>query len=86
MSVPSLDKSVDIPNEVPYDCSVLWKEITVYLDLSFRWRINVEITLTVVVLPAPFGPRRPNSSPFFTSKEIPSSASLLLNVYRVALL
>jgi len=32
--------------------------------------VNPEIIRIVVVFPAPFGPRKPTISPFFTSKEM----------------
>ena len=36
---------------------------------------SVQRILIVVVLPAPFGPRKPNVSPTVTSKSIPRTAS-----------
>ena len=39
-------------------------------------RSRVVIILMVVVLPAPFGPSMPNSSPLFTSKEMWSTANV----------
>src|SRR5262245_37072383 len=38
-------------------------------------RASVHSTLIVVVLPAPFGPRKPNTSPGATSKLTPRTAS-----------
>ena len=35
---------------------------------------NVDNILTVLLFPAPFGPRRPNISPKFTEKETPEIA------------
>ena len=35
----------------------------------------------VVDLPAPFGPRKPSTSPRSTVKEMPSTARLALNVF-----
>src|SRR5262245_57072528 len=40
-------------------------------------RTSVAIVLIVVVLPAPFGPRRPNTSPAPTEKDTPSTARTL---------
>ena len=37
--------------------------------------------LMVVVLPAPFGPRKPKTSPSFTEKEMPSTAVRVLNCF-----
>ncbi len=37
--------------------------------------ISVPSVLTVVVLPAPFGPRKPNTSPYATSNETSSKAT-----------
>jgi hypothetical protein len=39
------------------------------------------IIFMVVVLPAPFGPRNPKTSPFFTEKAIPSTAMVLPKVF-----
>ena len=39
-------------------------------------RVNPSIISSVVVLPAPFGPRIPNVSPGATSKETPSTATV----------
>jgi hypothetical protein len=35
----------------------------------------------VVVFPAPFGPRNPKASPFFTQNLIPSTATVLPKVF-----
>src|SRR5260221_14068530 len=43
---------------------------------------SVVSILTVVVLPAPFGPRTPNSSPGSTSNEMPWTASTSLSFRR----
>jgi hypothetical protein len=37
---------------------------------------RVEMMDIVVDLPAPLGPRRPNTSPLFTSKLMPSTAAI----------
>ena len=42
-------------------------------------RMRVQSIRTVVVLPAPFGPRNPNTSPALTVKEMPSTAVNDLN-------
>ncbi len=42
-------------------------------------RMSVQSIRTVVVLPAPFGPRNPNISPELTVKEMPSTAVNALN-------
>ena len=41
--------------------------------------MSVESMLMVVVFPAPLGPRKPNISPLFTSKEMLSTAVTVLN-------
>ena len=43
---------------------------------------SVQSMLIVVVLPAPFGPRKPNTSPGATSKSTPLTASVLPYVLR----
>ena len=42
-------------------------------------RSNVDSMFSVVVLPAPLGPRKPKISPWFTVKLMPSTALMLLS-------
>jgi hypothetical protein len=55
---------------------MLYPAISAEPEVGLR---SVESMLMVVVLPAPFGPRKPKSSPVATEKEIPSTAVKLPN-------
>jgi hypothetical protein len=47
-------------------------------DVGLRRVVRI---LRVVVFPAPFGPRKPNTVPYFTSNEMPSRVNSLALPY-----